>query len=204
MFDRLSLQAMCIGVAASLAALLVNPGAPVAETAFSGIAAGDMSANDAILWTRTFDPATGHPQAAVVTAQLAAEPEFRKLLSTYQGKTDSARAGTIKIDATGLKSHTHYFYRFVADDGAVSPTGRFTTAPRDDEKVAVRFAFSGDAHGARRPFPLVRGFGDLKLDYFVFLGDTMYESARQGSPPAIDPFVDPLQALADYRRKYLE
>ena len=54
----------------------------------------------------------------------------------------------------------------------------------------VRFAFSGDAHGAWRPFPLVRGFGDLKLDYFVFLGDTMYESASQGSPPAVDPFVE--------------
>ena len=47
----------------------------------------------------------------------------------------------------------------VADDGALSPTGRFTTAPRDDERVAVRFAFSGDAHGAWRRaggFPALR------------------------------------------------
>src|SRR5262249_23085966 len=38
-------------------------------------------------------------------------------------------------------------------------------------------------------------------DYFVFLGDTMYETARTA---AADPFADPAEALADYRRKYLE
>jgi len=202
--DILPLRAIFIGAAASVAACLIDPAAPLAATAFSGVAAGDMSANDAILWTRTVESATSQPVASALTAQLADKPEFRNVLFTYKGMTDSARAGTVKIVASGLKSHTRYFYRFVSDDGAVSPTGQFTTAPRDDEKVAVRFAFSGDAHGAWRPFPLVRGFGDLKLDYFVFLGDTMYESASQGSPPAVDPFVDPLQALADYRRKYLE
>jgi alkaline phosphatase D len=32
----------------------------------------------------------------------------------------------------------------------------------------------------------------------------MYETASTGSPAAVDPFADPVQALADYRRKYLE
>jgi phosphodiesterase/alkaline phosphatase D-like protein len=43
-----------------------------------------------------------------------------------------------------------------------------------------------------------------RLDYFVFLGDTIYETASKGSPAAADPFFDPARALADYRRKYLE
>src|SRR5262249_22177145 len=89
-------------------------------------------------------------------------------------------------------------------DGAVSPTGRFATPPRDDQRMPVRFAFSGDTHGAWRPYPLMQGFGDLKLDYFVFLGDTIYETASKISPAAADPFRDPARALADYRRKYLE
>lgn len=173
-------------------------------TAFSGVAAGDPGSNDAILWTRTFDPATGQPLKAPVVAQLAPEGGFRKILFSFKGETDPERAGTVKIEATGLKSHTRYFYRFVSDDGSVSPTGQFTTAPRDDEHVAVRFAFSGDAHGAYRPFPLMRRFSDLNLDYFVFLGDTIYEQASEGSPVAADPFTSPAQALADYRRKYLE
>ena len=197
-------RAVFTGAAASLAAFLINSGGLLAATAFSGVAAGDMSANDAILWTRTFDPATSQPVAAALTAQLATEREFRNIRFSYKGATDPARAGTIKIEATGLQKHTRYFYRFVSDDGYVSPTGQFTTAPRDDEKVAVRFAFSGDAHGSYRPYPLVHRFSELNLDYFVFLGDTIYESASDGSPSASDPFTDPAQALADYRRKYLE
>lgn len=177
---------------------------PVAATAFSGVAAGDLGSRDAILWTRTFDPASGQPLKADLTAQLATERGFRKILFAFKGATDPERAGTVKIEATGLQSHTRYFYRFVSGDGSVSPTGKFTTAPRDDEKVAVRFAFSGDAHGAYRPYPLVHGFGAVNLDYFVFIGDTIYESASQGSPAAVDPFTNPTQALADYRRKYLE
>ena len=198
------LRKIFAGAAVSAAGLLLNPAGPLAATAFTSVAAGDMSADDAILWTRTIDTASGRPVAAALTAQLAAEPEFREILFSYKGATDPARAGTIKIDATGLSSHTRYFYRFVSEAGEISPTGRFTTAPRDDEKVAVRFAFSGDAHGAWRPYPLVQRFGELNLDYFVFLGDTMYETASTGSPAAVDPFADPVQALADYRRKYLE
>lgn len=175
-----------------------------AAIAFSGVAAGDMGATDAILWTRTFDPATSQPLKATLIAQLASEREFSKILFSYKGATDPGRAGTIKIEATGLRSHTRYFYRFVSDEGSVSPTGQFTTAPRDDEKVAVRFAFSGDAHGAYRPFPLVHRFSELNLDYFVFLGDTVYEQASEGSPVAANPFANPAQALADFRRKYLE
>src|SRR5262252_2857920 len=57
-------------------------------------------------------------------------------------------------------------------------------------------------HGARTRWCSV--FGELNLDYFVFLGDTMYETASTGSPAAVDPFADPAQALEDYRRKYLE
>jgi len=44
----------------------------------------------------------------------------------------------------------------------------------------------------------------LKLDYFVFLGDTIYETVSDDSPAAADPFADPGRALADYRRKYPE
>src|SRR5215469_8226670 len=142
-----------LAAGAVLAILLGTPASALAATAFSGVAAGDMTSNDAILWTRAFDPTTGRPLATEVTAQLAAEPEFRKITFAYRGKTNPARDGTLKIDATGLAGHTRYFYRFV-------------TAPRDNEAVTARFAFSGDTHGAWRPYPLVQNFGQLKLDYF--------------------------------------
>ena len=114
-----------LAAGAVLAIFLATAASAVAATAFSGVAAGDMTSNDAILWTRIFDPPTGRPLATAVTAQLAAEPEFHKIIFAYRGKTNPARDGTLKIDATGLAGHTRYFYRFVAAHGAVSPTGQF-------------------------------------------------------------------------------
>lgn len=77
MIERSSLRVILIAASAGLVAFLINAGGPLAETAFSGVAAEDMNSNDTILWTRTVDPATGQPLATALTAQLAAEPEFR-------------------------------------------------------------------------------------------------------------------------------
>src|SRR5712691_11040579 len=121
MIAKLSLRAAFIQRVVFTAVFLLVSGGALAATAFSGVAAGDMTNSDAILWTRTFDPASGQPLAAAVTAQVATEPEFRNILFTYKGTTDPTRAGIIKIDATGLQSHTRYFYRFVSDDGSLSP-----------------------------------------------------------------------------------
>ena len=41
--------------AVSAVGLLLNPTGPLAATTFTSVAAGDMSADDAILWTRTID-----------------------------------------------------------------------------------------------------------------------------------------------------
>lgn len=130
MTERSALRAILIGAAPGVR----RPFSPTraacwARPRSAASAAGDMSAGDAILWTRTFDPSTGQPAAVAVTAQLAAEPQFRDVLFIYRGNTDPARDGTLKIDATGLNSHTRYFYRFVSGDGTISPAGQFATAP---------------------------------------------------------------------------
>src|ERR1700745_2856445 len=98
MSARSFLRSAFIGPAAIFAVLAISSGVVLAAPGFSGVAAGDMTKTDAILWTRTFDPATGEPVAAALTAQLAAEPEFRDILFTYKGTTDPARAGTTKSE----------------------------------------------------------------------------------------------------------
>ena len=49
------LRKIFAGAAVSAAGLLLNPAGPLAATTFTSVAAGDMSADDAILWTRTID-----------------------------------------------------------------------------------------------------------------------------------------------------
>ena len=189
----------------------VTPAATVNGTAisqnlpaFSGVAAGDTTTNSAILWTRTFDSLTKTGVSTKLNLQISTDPKFSSIPFTLGTTTDAARDYITKVDATGLASGTQYYYRFQTTSGQSSDIGTFKTALDPTVKAPVRFAFSGDADGMWRPYPSTANFNKLGLDYFVFLGDTIYASASKGSPATADPAVSPAQALADYRRKYLE
>ena len=199
------------GLTAGLGA--ISPQLAQATVLYNGVAAGDATDNSAILWTRTTNDVTTQQGIATnLTAQISADPNFSSILSSFKGATNASRDYTVKIDATGLQSGDRYYYRFLAADGSVSPVGTFKTAPKSDAQAPVRFGFSGDADGQWRPYASTKDFNSLNLDYFVFLGDTIYETATSGnkttgvgiSPATSDPLTNPTQALADYDRKYLE
>ncbi len=184
-----------------------SPGTVKNKVAFSAVAAGDASSNDAILWTRTFDSQTKKSSNVNLTAQVSTDPNFGTIAFTYNvaARTDGLdHDGTAKVDATGLASGTKYYYRFQNETGEFSQVGTFKTALAANTKAAVRFGFSGDADGLLRPYGSTANFGKLNLDFFGFLGDTIYETASTGSPAAADAVVNPGQALIDYHRKYLE
>jgi phosphodiesterase/alkaline phosphatase D-like protein len=167
-----------LGVAVVTAALLTLPVSGArADVAFDGVAAGDPSAGEVILWTRAENG--GAP--IELKSQIATDASFADIVATRTGSTSVAADFTVELAATDLASNTHYFYRFVAPDGSASATGQFTTAPAPNEKAEVRFAFSGDADGRFRPYPSIRAIAEHKLNYFVFIGDTMYETADLGA-----------------------
>jgi uncharacterized protein YjiK/2',3'-cyclic-nucleotide 2'-phosphodiesterase (5'-nucleotidase family)/phosphodiesterase/alkaline phosphatase D-like protein len=175
---------------------------------FSAVAAGDATINDALLWTRTFDPITKKGvNLANLTAQVSTDFNFGSIAFSYKvpARTDSLdHDGTIKFNATGLASGTKYYYRFVDNGGEYSQVGAFKTAFAPDAKAPVRFAFSGDYDGLMRPYPSTANFGKLNLDFYGNVGDTIYSAASTGSPAAADAAKDPNQALIDFHRKYLE
>ncbi len=177
-----------------------------AEMVSDGVAAGDVSSTDAILWTR----AENGSSPTDLTAQVARNPGFADIVSTISGTATADSDFTLKLDASGLTANTQYFYRFLAHDGVTSATGQFTTAPAPDQRVDVKFGFSGDADSRFRPYPSIANIASQKLIYFVFLGDTMYETASTGSPavPVITGQTanpgDLSGALAAYNRKYLD
>jgi phosphodiesterase/alkaline phosphatase D-like protein len=181
-----------------------------AQVQFLGVASGDTSSTSAILWTRAVDPAA----QASVTLQLevAIDLAFANGFLTINVVTNANADFTVKQKLTGLTPATNYFFRFRHQTG-VSDIGAFKTAPSVTDAVAVRCAFSGDCDGKMRPFPLATHFPQLNLDYFVFLGDTMYETASTGSPAASLTGTLPAPSatgatraslLADYSRKYRE
>lgn len=172
--------------------------------AYSGVAAGDATTNSAILWTRTENSKTKEGTATNLTVQLSKTPDFKQISHSFKGTTNPNRDNILKLEATGLSSNTRYYYRFVSPNGASSQFGRFKTAPNETDKVAVKLGFSGDADGKWRPYGSTQIIPELNLDYFIFLGDTMYETKTKLSPATADPFDNSTQALADYRRKYRE
>ena len=149
-----------------------------AEVVFDGIAAGDTSSTDAILWTR----ADNGGNTTSLTAQVATDQAFANIVTTLSGTSGSDSDFTLKLIASGLASNTRYYYRFLAPDGVVSPIGQFVTAPATNQRAAVKFGFSGDADGRFRPYPSIANLPAQKLDFFIFLGDAMYEIPSTGSP----------------------
>src|SRR5713101_736632 len=191
-------------LAVTILAILTS--AARSEAVFDGIAAGDASSTDAILWTR----AANGGSSTDLMAQIATDPGFDNIVSTLSGTADADGDFTLKLDATGLTPNTKYYYRFLAPGGVTSGTGQFTTAPTSNQRVDVKFGFSGDADGRFRPYPSIAGLASQKLNYFVFLGDTMYETASTGSrvaPTITGQSTNPTDlsdALSAYNQKYLD
>ena len=181
-----------------------------AANSFLGVAAGDASSTDAILWTRCVD--TNTPAVVSLTAQISINPAFGTH-TDFSVSTDATKDYTAKILATGLSAGTKYYYRFT-DGSVTSGVGTFKTAPALNTAVPISFAFSGDCDGLIRPYALASQLPNKNLDFFMFDGDTEYEtSASIGSPAVTSTGTIPAptstgatsnQLFADFSRKYRE
>jgi phosphodiesterase/alkaline phosphatase D-like protein len=164
-------------------------------TSFLAVGAGDATSHDAILWTRAQDSVS--TAGVPLLAQVTTDQTFATGLAMFAGTTDPTQDYTIHVDATGLQSGTQYFYRFVASDNVISQVGTFATAPDPTALAGVHFGFTGDADGLMRPFdatsnvtaPGVPSFAQQNFNYFVWLGDTIYETASGSSGNNNSPAV---------------
>ena len=154
-----------------------------------GVASGDMTVDSAVLWTRTPGPATVMPE-------LSLTPTFEAPQRLPATTTSAGSDFTVKVLATGLKPGTRYFFRFTSGSD-VSPTGSFKTAYTPDQDAVVTMAFTGDADWKWKPYPLLAALAKEPLDYFLFLGDLIYETTDPAGKTAVED-------LDGYRFKYRE
>lgn len=141
-----------------------------------GVAAGDVTDDAAVLWTRADAP--GEVRVEVALDEAFQDVVFERLL------TASVENGlTVKIDANGLSAGTHHLYRFIDADGVTGDIGRFRTAPRADEPAAFRFVFTGDSNYANAPFSLLNSAAEERADFFIWFGDTTYADIPAGVAP---------------------
>ena len=166
-----------------------------------GVAVGDVSSQSALLWLRTDGPASVQIEWATVSrweraSKLATvvAPVSRTESITTTAETDY----TLTISLEGLSPATHYRYHVLANSAdqatrrlpaSLAAEGEFSTLPDEKTSAAVTFAWSGDLGGQGRcrqgvgGYPIFDVIRRQNVDFFLFLGDTIYGDHVCPSPP---------------------
>jgi alkaline phosphatase D len=142
-----------------------------------GVAAGDITATSAVLWTRA--PRAGRVGLVLSTRRSLAGAQ------TADGTASAAHDLTVSIRAAGLAPDTRYHYVF-RQAGASSPPGTFRTAPARSADAEIRFAVSGDADATAgadgepgfNRFEVYGRMAAEKNDFNIDLGDTIYSDSE--------------------------
>src|SRR5689334_1588621 len=105
---------------------------PIAPFAH-GVASGDPRSTSVVIWTRVTPtaastPGSGAGPEVTVRWQVSTNNRFTSIVRSGDVRTGAARDHTIKVDVTGLKAATTYYYRFVFGSSR-SAVGRTRTAP---------------------------------------------------------------------------
>ena len=162
-----------------------------------GIAAGDVTATSAVIWSRASAGAR-----MVVEYGATGSPGWpTQRQSGEVVGTESDFTGKVILD--GLSPDTRYLYRvrFVRADGsdAVSETGHFKTPPADDVARPVSLVWWGDVGGQgycrdpERGYAMFVQMARLAPDVAVASGDSVYA----------DYACDPVTTVPDHPRNAL-
>ncbi len=142
-----------------------------------GVASGDPDSSSVLLWTRHL------PGTQNVTAEVAEDPGFAKIVATANAPLSAASDWTCRVLVGGLRPSTVYWYRFTDPEGRGSRIGRTMTAPDVHDSRPVRFAFvscqnanQGAQNAYRRMiFEDERAPRQEQLEFVLHLGDFIYE-----------------------------
>jgi len=199
------------------------PGSPFSETAATsmnplpqGLAVGDVTSQSALLWLRTEGPRAVQIEWASVAAW-----ELMSKMATIRSPaarttvfaTSADQDYTLTIPLDGLASATRYRYHVLVGNAqgetmTLAAHGEFTTLPDAANSAPVTFAWSGDLGGQGRcrrgaaGYPIFDVMLAQQLDFFLFLGDTVYGDNLCPSPPN-EPGADfRATTLAEYRARH--
>jgi alkaline phosphatase D len=172
-----------------------------------GVASGDPLVDRVILWTHARRPDVA--DAVNLTWQVATDAGFATIVASGRVSASADTDYTAKVDATGLRAGTSYFYRFVADTGGSSPVGRTRTLPAANV-AAVKFAVFSCSLYSEGYFNAYDAAAKSDAEYALHLGDYIYE---YGAGPAefgnsaipggrVTKPANDIVSLSDYRTRY--
>lgn len=185
-----------------------------------GLAVGDVTAHGALVWVRTDGPATVQVEWATPSVWEAASKmatAVSPVARTPRLATSADHDFTAAIPLQGLAPGTRYRYHVLVGRAAgaqaqtepvLAARGELTTLPDEKTPALVTFAWSGDLGGQQRcrlgadGYPIFDQMRRQGLDFFLFLGDTIYSDDVCPSPPN-EPGADfKATTLAEYRARH--
>ncbi|WP_437571709.1 alkaline phosphatase D family protein [Sorangium sp. So ce542] len=148
------------------------------------IASGDPRPGSVVLWARVQDG----EEDLDLEVEVATDAEFTQRVALDAGqaklKALARHDHCVKVKVRGLSAGTVYYYRFIyvkGDTGYVSRVGRTKTAPAEDADVKVRFAYVSCQDYIGRFYNTYLALAEEELDFFVHLGDYVYETTGDPS-----------------------
>jgi alkaline phosphatase D len=170
-----------------------------------GVASGYPQPDGIVLWTRLApDPLNGGgmPDGAVDVAwEIADNESFRTVLRKGVARATPALAHSVHAEISGLEPARWYSYRFHVG-GAVSPAGRFRTAPGIDvANGRLRFALASCQQYEQGYFSAYRHMAREDLELVIHVGDYIYESSWGSNLVRSHGRREPV-TLAEYRDRH--
>ncbi len=140
-----------------------------------GVASGDPLSDRVILWTRVTMESPGTAPVPIEW-EVATDPAMTRIVNSGVQNAEREHDWTVKVDVTGLRPATTYYFRFRTEaEGFTSITGRTRTAP-SDEVTDIRI---GVVACSSYWSSYWSGYGHLAdrndLDLVVHCGDYIYE-----------------------------
>ncbi|EHH2417856.1 alkaline phosphatase D family protein [Vibrio parahaemolyticus] len=174
-----------------------------------GVASGDPTQAQVIIWTRVTTAAS----YVDVTWQVASDVEFSNVVQSGVFTTDTGRDFTVKVDVQNLNANSQYYYRFMVGE-MMSEVGQTQTLPEDGVEKASMAVVScanypaGYFHVYRE---ILNQHEQSPFDVVLHLGDYIYEYGAGGyaSEDAAALGREPSKGtecitLDDYRKRYAQ
>lgn len=157
------------------------------------VASGDPKPQSAIIWTRLEDKELAGWDLEMFV-EVALDAAFTKRLKINNEERHHLLSlakydNCVKVRFVGEPAKT-YYYRFIYEkDGRafVSKVGRVKTAPTPDANVKAKFAFVSCQDFIGRYYNTLWALAKEELDFFVHLGDYIYETTGDPSFQTPDP-----------------
>ncbi|MGL1335053.1 twin-arginine translocation signal domain-containing protein [Vibrio parahaemolyticus] len=196
-------------VAAGLIGCGSDDNESVAVSFVHGVASGDPTQTQVIIWTRVTTAAS----YVDVSWQVASDMEFLNVVQSGVFTTDTGRDFTVKVDVQNLNANSQYYYRFIVGE-MMSEVGQTQTLPEDGVEKASMAVVScanypaGYFHVYRE---ILNQHEQSPFDVVLHLGDYIYEYGTGGyaSEDAAALGREPSKGaecitLDDYRKRYAQ